>query len=117
MQFGRPTVLNGGVRSGHQTLKAHPRTIGRSKNSSSGQATSQAEASSCTSTASMARGKPIGRAMMVPAVRTTNSVVAVLTSALASCARTGAKGIPAHRAAIQNPTLISPGMETAIVSR
>ena len=44
---------------------------------------------------------------MVAAVKTTNSVVAMLTSALANRARRGAKGIPALRAATQNPTLIS----------
>ena len=54
---------------------------------------------------------------MVAAVKTTNSVVAMLTSALASRARMGAKGIPADRAATQNPTLISPGMDEAIVSK
>ena len=54
---------------------------------------------------------------MVATVRTTNSVVAMLTSALASRARMGANGIPAHRAATQNPTLISPGIDEAIVSR
>jgi hypothetical protein len=65
----------------------------------------------------MARGNPIGRAMMVATVKITNSVVATLTSALASRARRGAKGIPADRAATQNPTLISPGMDEAIVSK
>jgi hypothetical protein len=54
---------------------------------------------------------------MVAAVKTTNSVVDMLTSALANRARRGAKGIPAHRAATQNPTLISPGMVEAIVSK
>ena len=54
---------------------------------------------------------------MVPTVKTTNSVVATLTSALAILARMGANGIPAHRAATQNPTLISSGMDEAIVSR
>ena len=50
-------------------------------------------------------------------VRTTSSVVEMLTSALANLARSGAKGIPAHRAAMQNPTLISPGMDEAIVNK
>ena len=54
---------------------------------------------------------------MVATVRTTSSVVAMLTSALAIRARIGAKGMPAHRAATQNPTLISGGMDEAIVSR
>ena len=54
---------------------------------------------------------------MVAAVKTTNSVVAMLTSALANRARMGANGIPADRAATQNPTLISPGMDEAIVSK
>ena len=54
---------------------------------------------------------------MVTAVKTTNSVVEMLTSALASRARRGAKGIPALRAATQNPTLIPPGMDEAIVSK
>ena len=65
----------------------------------------------------MARGNPIGSAIIVPALKTTNSVVAMLTSAFANRARRGAKGIPAHRAATQNPTLISSGMDEAIVSR
>ena len=55
--------------------------------------------------------------MIVAAVKTTSSVVAILASALANRARSGAKGIPAERAATQNPTLISPGMDEAIVSR
>ena len=63
------------------------------------------------------QGQTSGSATMVAAVRTTNSVVEMLTSALASRARSGAKGIPAHRAATQNPTLISPGMDAATVSR
>ena len=54
---------------------------------------------------------------MVATVKTTNSVVAMLTSAFAIRARRGANGIPAQRAATQNPTLISPGMDEAIVSR
>ena len=54
---------------------------------------------------------------MVPKVKITNSVVAMLTSALPSLARMGANGIPAHRAATQNPTLISSGIDEAIVSR
>ena len=54
---------------------------------------------------------------MVATVKSTNSVVDMLTSALANRARRGAKGIPALRAAIQNPTLISPGMDEAIVSK
>jgi len=54
---------------------------------------------------------------MVATVRTTNSVVAMLTSALANRARIGANGMPALSAATQNPTLISPGMDEAIVSR
>ncbi len=54
---------------------------------------------------------------MVPTVKSTNSVVEMPTSALANRARRGAKGIPAHRAATQNPTLISPGIDEAIVSR
>ena len=108
---------NGGVRSGHQTLKPHPRTSGRSMKSSSGQATSQAEVLSCASTASIARGNPIGSATIVPTVKTTSSAVAMLTSAFANRARMGANGIPAHSAATQNPTLISPGMDDAIVSR
>ena len=41
----------------------------------------------------------------------------MLTSALASLARMGAKGMPALRAAMQNPTLISSGMDEATVSR
>ena len=65
----------------------------------------------------MARGNPSGMAMMVAAVKTTNSVVAMLASALANRARRGANGMPALRAATQNPTLISPGMDEAIVSR
>jgi hypothetical protein len=65
----------------------------------------------------MARGNPSGRAIMVATVKTTNSVVDMLTSALANRARRGAKGIPALRAATQNPTLISPGMDEAIVSK
>ena len=54
---------------------------------------------------------------MVATVKTTSSVVAMLTFAFASRARRGANGIPAQRAATQNPTLISPGMDEAIVSR
>ena len=54
---------------------------------------------------------------MVATVKTTNSVVAMLASALASWARMGANGIPALSAATQNPTLISPGMDEAIVRR
>ena len=46
---------------------------------------------------------------MVATVRTTSSVVAMPTSALANWARMGANGMPAHRAATQNPTLISSG--------
>ena len=45
------------------------------------------------------------------AARTTTS------SRSSSRARMGANGIPALRAATQNPTLISPGMDEAIVSR
>ncbi len=55
--------------------------------------------------------------MIVATVKSTISVVAMLTSALANRARRGAKGMPADRAATQNPTLISPGMDEAIVSR
>ena len=65
----------------------------------------------------MASGNPTGRATTVPTVRTTNSVVAMLTSALANRARIGAKGMPALSAATQNPTLISPGIDEAIVSK
>jgi hypothetical protein len=65
----------------------------------------------------MARGNPSGRAIMVATVKTTSSVVAMLTFALASRATMGANGIPARRAATQNPTLISPGMDEAIVSK
>ena len=65
----------------------------------------------------MAIGKPIGSATIVATVKTTNSVVEMLTSALAARARRGANGIPAQRAATQKPTLISPGMDDAIVSR
>ena len=54
---------------------------------------------------------------MVATVKTTNSTVDTRTSALANRARSGANGIPAHRAATQNPTLISAGMDEAIVSR
>ena len=54
---------------------------------------------------------------MVATVKTTNSVVDMLTFALANRARRGAKGIPADRAATQKPTLISPGMDEAIVSK
>ena len=83
---------SGGVRSGHQSLKPHPRTSGRSRKSSSGHAMSQTEVLSCASTASMASGNPSGRATMVATVRTTSSVVAMLTSALASRARIGCEG-------------------------
>ena len=54
---------------------------------------------------------------MVATVKTTNRLVAVRTSALAKRARRGANGIPADRAATQNPTLTSPGMDEAIVSK
>ena len=54
---------------------------------------------------------------MVAAVNTTNRLVATPTSAFANRARIGAKGMPALRAATQNPTLISPGMDEAIVSK
>ena len=53
----------------------------------------------------------------VATVKTTSSVVEMLTSALATRARRGANGIPAQSAATQKPTLISPGMDDAIVSR
>ena len=55
--------------------------------------------------------------MTVPRVRTTSSVVAMPASALASLARIGANGMPALSAAMQNPTLISLGMDEATVSR
>ena len=54
---------------------------------------------------------------MVATVKITSSVVVTLTSALASRAKRGANGVPADRAATQNPTLISPGMDEAIVSK
>ena len=62
-------------------------------------------------------GNPIGSATIVATVKTTSSVVEILTSALATRARRGANGIPAQSAATQKPTLISPGMDDAIVSR
>ena len=55
--------------------------------------------------------------MTVATVKTTNSVVAMPASALANRARMGANGMPALRAATQNPTLISPGMDEATVRR
>lgn len=48
-----------------RTLKPQPRPSGRSRKSSNGHATSHTETVSCASTASTARGYPIGRALMV----------------------------------------------------
>ena len=77
----------GATRPGSRTRRG----TGRSKKTSSGQATSQADVLSCAWTASMARGKPSGRAIIVPAVKTTNGVVAMLTSAFASPGQDGSE--------------------------
>src|SRR5690242_1079047 len=109
--------LTWGARSGHQSLKRHPRISGSSKKSSNGQATFQTETFSWASTAATARGNPSGRAMTVTTVKATSSIAAKLAFALATLATRGANGIPADSAATQNPTLIWPGMDEATVSK
>ena len=108
--------MKGGVRSGHQSLKPHPRASGRSKKSGSGHATSQAEVLRLLVNRVDGEGQPEGRAMIVATGQDDQHRGGYADVSLGQPGEDGSERHTRRQGRDTNPTLISPGMDEATVS-
>src|SRR5208283_3164998 len=96
--------------AGYRTRRTHPMNTGSSRKTSSGQATLQIGILGIAGTKADTVGDSAsGTTTAVPTIRTTNSVVDMATSPLASRVSIGANGAPAASATMQYPILMSAG--------